>query len=1326
MQRRSFLKSCAAALALTAPDSQAADTAGAVSLEEAFRNPPQWARPKTWWHWMNGNITAEGITLDLEAMKQIGLAGFQCFNVGSRTPKGPVEYFSPEWFRLTEHAIRETDRLGLDFGMHNCPGWSSSAGPWITPELSMQQLVWSEAFVSGGKTIDLTLPQPYSKLDYYRDAMVVAFPSLEGETHSLASRIRAVTSNSGSIDPNVLTDGDLSKGVELRSSVPGQPIVVQMEFAEPFEARAIAVYGIGLARIMIDGSEDGAQFHQIAVLTAPSTANMPDIPGTATFSAVRVKYLRLSLRQPGRLCHVRVSSAGRIPEWQRKNNSATYAGHEPSAEHAIESSTGSIINRASVIDLSRHMDAHGRLQWDAPAGNWTILRLGHTPTGRHNSSPPDGGQGLDCDKYTRAGIDFHFNYVFSRLLPSLRPLVAKHMAGTLIDSYEVGMQNWTRDFPQEFERRRGYSLLPYMPAMTGRVTSSPEESERFLWDVRRVQADLMAENYYGRFTELCREHGLLSSAEPYSGGPFDEMQSGSVVDVPMGEFWQASGTHRSVKLAASVGHIYGRREIAAESFTGNPQYAKWQGHPYGFKAQGDWMYTQGLNRFIFHRYAMQPHPTAVPGMTMGCYGIHFDRTNTWFPLAGPWIEYLSRCQYLLQQGVFMGDLLYFEGEDAPVEAPVRRALQPAPPLGYDWDTVDAGAILNRIRVENGRIVLPDGLSYRVMILRDDARLSLDLLRKIRDLVHEGMCLVGAKPAGSAGLAGYPRTETEAQDILSELWSGLDGKTVTEHAAGKGRVFWGAPLNVVLNQQGIEPDFEATSRSGDAQIHYIHRRVPDGEVYFVANRKRRAEDLVCTFRVTGKQPEFWDPATGAITPVHFHEPAGKRTRVPVHLDPAGSVFVVFRFAAEPRRVTEVTKDGASIVQTKPFPIPAAAPHRGVTNNFTICVWVKPELDTPLEALGRGPIASPASYVFFPPEGDAVYGEGHASCGLIAGRNGIGIYERSRAGVRPALVAEMPIAGWTHLAVVYKDGMPSVYVNGKFVRQGRRSANVVHPGTGEPNLGYEVPNFNGDLTDPELFPEALDPERIQRAASAGVPKPAEPPAVEPAVDGSGDWLIWQNGRYRLHGAGDHNSEMPVTGIGQPIDVAGPWQVTFPPKRGAPESVTLPELISLHKHTDPGVRYFSGTATYSKALSIPALAKGQQRLYLDLGRVEVIAEVHLNGRDLGILWKPPHRVDVTGAVRAGRNQLEIRVTNLWPNRLIGDEFLPPENEYRETGTNIKDIGEIKQIPEWFLEGKPKPGKRITFSTWRHYYKDSPLLESGLLGPVQLRSAVRRPISV
>jgi hypothetical protein len=1033
-------------------------------LAAGFVSPPDSAKPHTWWHWMNGNISKEGITLDLEAMKRVGLGGFQLFQVGTGIPRGQAPYGSPANVQLLQHAAKEADRLGLEFTLHNCPGWSSSGGPWITPELSMKVLAISETTVSsdGSKRVEVDLSQPAAQQNFYKDAFVLAIPAP--------------------------ADNARIENWNTKAGFPG---------------------GRG-------GGGLGSR------------------------------------------------------------------GAQPAAPAANSSSPG--IDPAKVVDLGKNMNDQGRLTWDAPAGNWIILRIGYTTTGAQNRPGPDGGTGLECDKFSRAALDFHFDQIFKDLYESLKPLAAKGLAGALIDSYETGLQNWTAGFPQEFQKRRGYDLKNYLPAVTGRVVGGLDISERFLWDLRKTQAELMQENYYQHFVELCHAHGINAYTEPYDPGNFDEMAAGAYADTLMGEFWQNQAPHHSLKLVASISHVNGRAVAGAESFTSQ---SRWTEYPYALKSLGDFVYTQGINRYILHRFAMQPHPTALPGMTMGPWGGHFDRTNTWFNQSSAWLTYAARCQYLLQQGLFAADLLYYAGENSPVRTPDKAALNPAPPPGYDYDTIDPGTILARLKIDNGRIVLPDRMSYRVFVLPNQRTITMPVLRKLRDLVEQGMCLVvgGAKPESTPSLTDYPAADNEIRKLAGDIWGDLNGSTVTERSFGKGRVFWGQPLASVLQKLNVKPDFEFSSRSGRADINNIHRRLGDADFYFVANRGQQSEELVCTFNVERKQPELWDAATGQMVPLAIYDNADGRTRLPLQLDPSGSTFVVFRAAAPARQFQAVTKDGAVLINSAPYPsakeTTAPAPKRG------------------------------------------------------GGGGGAG-------------------------------------------------------GGGQ-----------------QMMP---------------LPKSEEPFAVELAGGPKGELLAWQNGEYDLLDNRDRSTVVKVSGLEKPLEIAGPWRVTFPANLGAPPEITLDKLISWTEHSDAGVKYFSGMATYHKRFTIAAeAAVGIKRLFLDLGRVLVLAEVVVNGKNLGVLWKLPFRVDITEAVHPGENDLEIRVTNLWPNRLIGDEQLPAENQYGGGGRGGSS-GAIRQMPDWYLQGLLKPpGGRVTFTTWQHYTKDSPLLESGLIGPVQLRSAAR-----
>ena len=1354
MDRRDFLASGAVgAFAVTLNWPVPALAEGDDALLESFRAPGPDARPHTWWHWMNGNVTADGITRDLEALARVGVGGVQMFDVGCGIPQGPAVTLGPEWVRLIRHAADECGRLGLHFTLHNCPGWSSSGGPWITPELAMQQLVWSEVTLAGGKAIDRILPQPFTRLDHYRDAMVVAFPALTGDRTAARGQIARASLNGETVDMRVITDGDAATMLDIApGAAPSQLII---EFAEPYRARSLMVQAAPVddnanftaqAAFQVEASSDGERWHPLADMPVPVWRLHTTPPIAINFVSTSARFFRLSVPAACRLAELTLSSDPRIADvgakagWGRRPNVGEAPGPaDPAAT----------IDPATVIDLTAHMDADGRLRWTPPPGEWTVLRFGHTATGARNLSYPDDGGGLECDKFSTAALDFHFGKYFGELLPTLERLGKRELAGALIDSYETGMQNWTADFPAEFAARRGYPLTRYMPALTGRLVASAERTERFLWDFRRVQATLMEDRYFGRFHELCEAHGLHSYTEPYGNGPFDDQQAGARVDALMGEFWVRGGAAAySVKVAATTAHVHGKRFVGAESFTGRPAQSRWLEYPYAMKALGDEMYSYGLNHFVFHRYAQQPHPTARPGMTMGPWGFHFERTNTWFEEAGPWLTYAARCQNMLSQGHFVADLLYFAGENSPVQCPVHieepvaatlsgarpKLAQPLPP-GHDYDVCDADVLNTRARIEDNRIVLPDGMSYRVLVMPDDRRITRETLARIADLVRQGMWLVGAPVEQSHGLSGYPESDAEVKRLAAELWGDLDGRTRTARAHGKGRVFWGMPLDRVLREAGLAPDVELATRTGDAVLHWIHRRIDDADVYFVSNARRRAEDVVATFRVAGRAPECWDPMTGHSHPLPVHAAADGRTRVALRLDEAGSCFVVFRRPATGPTANALTGPAGTLLTAQPL---TAEPRQDASGRFAVTAWIKPETDLwPISpeiasdsdrpeivaaranALARGASldrlgVGGASFLVDPPAGADLFGTGHATLAISAGRNGVILYDNAGPTYRAALTAPAAIAGWTHLAATHGDEGLALYLNGAPVARGRASPHALHAVLGATIARPRL--FEGDTAALTLHRTSLSAAEIAKLAAQPLPPPDAPPAAECTPAGL---LLWEGGRYRLGGR-----SIDVEAVAPAVVLDGPWDVAFPPDLGAPARVTLDRLGSLHRHADAGVRYFSGTATYRTRFAVPAAAQGgTRRLYLDLGRVEVMARVIVNGKPLGSLWKPPYRIDVTDAVRAGDNLLEVQVTNLWPNRLIGDEQLPAEYAYDVNAFGWD--GGISALPEWYRTGQPKPpGQRVAFTTWKHYAADSPLLESGLVGPVRLLGARLVPL--
>jgi len=1310
----------------------------ADELADGFVDPPNAARTRTWWHWINGIVGREGITRDLEAIKSAGIGGFHLFQQGD-TIAGPVSFGSSENFELMKFAAREADRLGLEFTMSAQPGCAGSGGPWITPELSMQMLVWSEAAVTGGQEVTMTLPRPYANLGYYRDAFVVAFPSLAGEENAMKDMLTAVSSNAGPLDAGLLTDYDLAEGVTVASGGGEAPGFLQLEFVEPFEACSIFMYSTqvmggdgggapgrppgGGGSLMV--SDDGVNFRKITDLSTTQNGEGPVVPVLESIPTVKAKYFRIVFSNDTLVTEIQLSGAARYGKWGEKTNMGRGMGGGPfgpakSEEPVTEIPSGAIVDPAAVIDLSGFMDADGRLVWQAPEGNWTILRIGHTSTGTKGHPQPEGGQGLEADHLSRAAMDFHFEHMLGDFIAALDELGIKGVAGGLIDSYEAGNQNWSATVPEEFQARRGYSMLQYMPAMTGRVVGSGDITERFLWDFRRTEADMMADNFYGRFAELCRENNMISYAEAYSG-IFEDMQAGSRVDVPMGEFWTGTGHQDSIKKAASIAHTNGKKTVGAESYTSQPTFSKWQEYPYALKAQGDWMFTRGLNQIVYHQYVHQANTKVAPGLTMRSVGGMFSATNTWWDQSKPWQDYLARCQYLLSKGLFVADVLYLNSED-PSDTGIN-AQAAILPMGYDYDSITAESFLAGAAVKDGRIVMPDGMSYGVLVL-PGKKMTPKLLGRVRDMVADGMSLVvtGSGPSTSPGLSGYPESGQTVREITAELWGDLDGAGIWERSFGKGRVFWSTDMAKILTRLDIQPDLEYTSETGDAPVSTIHRQVDGADVYFIANRRRQSVDLACSFRVGGKRPELWNPVTGEITPMEVYEAENGRVQLPVLLDPAGSVFVVFRSPAAENRLEEVEKDGRRVLGAQPYQAVPAGRYANVSGDFTISVWVKPEVEVSLAmdgGRGFGMMGGGTGFLFYPPSGEEVYGTGHAACGLTAGRNGICLFERSGGNAAAVLAAEKPLSGWTHVAVVYRDNTPSLFVNGELAAEGRKSGNIVHPGINEFFERDQASYLIGDFTEPELLAGAADPEKIQASYRSGAPDVEGPPAVQPAEGMDGEFLFWQNGVYSFRESAGGQKRVEVNGIGAPYKITGPWEVEFPEGLGAPSRTVLPELISLHRHPEEGIKYFSGTATYSNRFEVNADTLGSgRRLFLDLGRVEVSAEVLVNGENMGILWKPPYKVDITDSVHEGENTLEVRVATLWPNRLIGDEQLPEENQYGPP-TGEQGLG-LVALPDWYIENKSKPGERITFASWKHYDKDDPLLASGLLGPVRLRTAV------
>ena len=957
--------------------------AQAEDLEKQFTRPPASARPWVYWYFMDGNLTREGMTADLEAMKQAGIGGAIMLEVNlNGIPRGPVDFMSEQWQVLMVEAIREANRLGIEIALGTGPGWCGTGGPWLKPEQTMQHLVATETNVVGPLTFSSALPKPLPRKPYFGEGTLT--PELKKKWQEFYQDV-AVLAFPTSDSTNRIADVD-EKALYHR---------------DPYSSKK------GVKPFL------------------PSLANYP------------VSVATIDLKE--------------------------------------------------TIELTSKLSSDGTLTWKVPLGGWTIMRFGRTLTGQTTRPAPKPGLGFESDKFDRAALDAHFAAFTQKLLDQTGKSTNATGGLTMLhfDSWEMGSQNWSQKFREEFKKRRGYDPLKFLPTFTGQIVGSEEISERFLWDIRQTAQELVVENHVGHLKTLAHQHGLGLSVEPYDLNPCADLTLGRVADVPQCEFWsRGCDTTYSVVEAASIAHTGGKSVVAAEAFTASAG-EDWQADPASLKSQGDWAFCAGVNRFDFHRFQAQPWTNRWPGMTMGHYGVHWDRTQTWWDMASTYHEYLARCQFLLQRGVTVADVCFLAAEGAPhvFRAPSSATVgSPPDHTGYNFDGCAPETLLERAQVRDGRIVFPGGTTYSILVLPERETMTPRLLRKIKSLVQDGATVFGPPPVKSPSLENFPRCDDEVAKLAGEIWKDCDGTNNFTHSFGKGRVVWRktsvvsgeqygdyAAITNLLNQTGLPPDFVA-----DGSIRFTHRRDDGAEIFFLANREARLVETPCQFRVPDGQPEIWNPMTGEIRTLTQFTGDELCTTIPLRFEPHESYFVVF----------------------------------------------------------RQPVTSASS----------------------------------------------------------------------------SSSN---------------------------FPALRDTK---------------------------------------------------------VQFDGGWQVGFDSKRGGPKKITFDSLQDWSQRPEAGVKYYSGTAVYRNSFAWPAAVQSPVgKIFLDLGNVKNLARVRLNGHEVGIVWCFPYRLEISGAIRAGQNELAIEVANLWPNRLIGDAALPPE-------------------------------ERFTWTTWNPYKKDSPLLPSGLLGPVQLLTADQR----
>ena len=769
---------------LTAIGCRAEDTQ--LALEQGWANPPRSARLRAYWWWLNGNVTRESITRDLEEMKAKGWGGALICDAGGASqdgnapvPHGPT-FFSPEWRELYKHALHEAARLGLEMSLNIQSGWNLG-GPMVTADDAAKKLVYSELTITGPTNYSAVLPMPALRDHYGRDIAVLAY--------------------------------------RIRDDLPSNRPPIQ-------NWREKAIY---------------SALH----FSAPKTAFLlEDVPG------------------------------------------------KPNEQDA---------DTGDVLDLTSHLDKDGALRWDVPAGNWQVLRFCYT-IGDHSyvSTSSDGWKGYALDVLDAGAFKRYWDAVVEPLIADAGPLAGTTLKYLHTDSWEVEPLNWTPKFREQFRKYRGYDMLPWMPVLAGRIINSREESNRFLDDFRKTLGDLAVDEHYVPFREWAHQHGL--EIHPESGGPhavpIDAQRCLGQDDAPMSEFWAWSWRHRIgdsnrffVKQPASAAHTYGHRYVLAEGFTTIGPH--WQSRIWeNLKPSFDHACTEGLNRLVWHAFVCSPVSMGMPGQQYFA-GTHFNPNTTWWDKSGPFISYINRCQFLLQRGLFVADALYYYGDHVPNFAQLRSSDPAKVGEGYDYDVITEEAVLKRLSFQKGRLTLPDGMSYRVLVLPDRDMISLPLLKKVEQLIRDGATVIMTRPDKTDSLTGYPESDTEVRQIADQLFGKEKSVDPVKRAFGKGQVFSGETARSVLMTEGVKPDFEFAGASPETEIDYFHRREGDAEIYFVASRAKQPESIRATFRITSKAPELWDPVSGERTFAQAYTEANGRTTIPLDLPPCGSVFVVFR-------------------------------------------------------------------------------------------------------------------------------------------------------------------------------------------------------------------------------------------------------------------------------------------------------------------------------------------------------------------------------------------------------------------------------------------------
>jgi len=1154
-----------------------------ADLERDFRHPPDSARPGVYWYFMDGNQDRDEMIADLHAMKDVGIGSVLFLEVNIGVPTGPVSFMSDPWQENIVHAIKATQRLGMEFILGTGPGWSGSGGSWVRPEDSMQHLVGSSTKVKGPIQFDQVLP--------------VAGP------HT----------------PN--------------------------HFAGMNEAHKAA---------------RNRWFRDVAVLAFPTPSEGIATIGTANSDLVNIKTLKdvrpYSIRRTNILFV--------MPQ-------ADYPKLDPA----------SVIDAGEIIDLTSKMNSDGKLSWKVPAGDWTIMRFVSRSTGQTTRPAPRAGHGFECDKFSADAYRRHWDSYQGRLIEKLGPLTSgKGLTTIHLDSWEMSSQNWSGAFCDEFRKRRGYNPQPYYPAYMGLVVESVEQTERFLWDMRKTSQELVLENHAGTIKKIAHKHGLNYSNEPYDMNPAGNMDLGSVSDVIGCEFWNANGgpdTQYSCIEAVSIAHTMGKSKVFAEAFTTSGM--RYLNYPGNMKNQTDWAFAMGINSIIFHTFQHQPlGDNAIPGMTMGPYGVQWHRNRPMWQMFGAYHEYLARCSHLLRQGQAVADILYLTPEGAPhIFTAPESALAGSPRLkdkkGYNFDAVTPRILKMRAKVKDGKITFLKGTRYSVLVLPNVDTMTPDTLETITKLVKAGATVIGNPPRKSPSLVGYPKCDDRLQELVEKLW----GKTLSpERKVGRGRIILHKEFTADKVRDTVDTHLlpnvgnwiwfnkGTPAHSADpGDVHFRHTfEISDVELLVKAKIEATADNSL-TLKINGRKVLSGD-----------------------NFNTVDSADILAALCKGSNTVTAVALNAGSSANPAGF---IAAMHLGYSDGTSKVIATDSNWQTSLDgvtwcsAKKLGPGTMSPWNLKAPKEALSIYPEYEVTAAVL---KDMGIAE-DFASTGPVRYGHRRTTG-QEMYFVSNTSDELINVDCRFRVAGAKPQ-LWNPVTGQMRSLQQYTVEHGLTTIPMQF----NPHQ-----SFFVIFNKKTPAGQRAVTARVDF--------------PESKQVKA--------IEGSWSVSFDPKWGGPAKITFDKLTDWTTHTDRGIKYYSGIATYRKAFDLPQGLGGRDqgsrfreqgpgvggqgsegRFYLDLGTVHDMARVTLNGKDLGVIWCAPWHVDITDVVKADNNELEIEIANRWPNRMLGDTQ-PPDKDVRTV-----------QWESGLLGGKAYKTGRYTFSTSSGPGK---LLASGLLGPVQI----------